>query len=66
MRNVGADDYVIIVAQVLNFGVAAGNYAMLTAGGAGRHIEFVEDKLTVFSEVKSLLRRIQGAWKLTS
>ena len=58
MRNIGADDYVIVVAQVLNFGVSAGNYAILTAGGAGRHIEFVKDKLTVFSKVNSLLRKM--------
>ncbi|EMD67868.1 hypothetical protein GGP41_009344 [Bipolaris sorokiniana] len=51
LRNIGADDYVIVVAQVLNFGVSAGNYAILTAGGAGRHIEFVKDKLTVFSKI---------------
>lgn len=51
LRNVGADDYMILVAQTLNFGVSAGNYALLTAGGAGRHLPYVQDKLTVFSKL---------------
>ncbi|EUC27000.1 hypothetical protein COCCADRAFT_10268 [Bipolaris zeicola 26-R-13] len=51
LRNVGADDYVIIVAQVLNFAVSAVNYAILIAGGAGRHVQFVQDKLPVFSKI---------------
>ncbi|KAJ5020995.1 hypothetical protein J3E73DRAFT_395082 [Bipolaris maydis] len=65
LRNVGADDYVIIVAQVLNFGVAAGNYAMLTAGGAGRHIEFVEDKLTILLAAILIYNATQIAIKIS-
>ncbi|EUC44138.1 hypothetical protein COCMIDRAFT_43297, partial [Bipolaris oryzae ATCC 44560] len=65
LRNVGADDYVIIVAQVLNFGVSAGNYAMLAAGGAGRHIEFVQDKLTIFSKVLLAAIALYNATQIT-
>jgi hypothetical protein len=32
-------------------GVSAGNYAILTVGGAGRHIFVVEDKLVTFSKI---------------
>lgn len=51
LRNLGADDYVILVAQILNFAVSAGNYAILTVGGAGRHLFVVQDKLVIFSKV---------------
>ena len=53
LRNVGSDDYTILVAQILNLGVSAGNYAMLTVGGAGRHVFVVQDKLGTFSKVKN-------------
>ncbi|USP75042.1 hypothetical protein yc1106_02316 [Curvularia clavata] len=51
LRNVGSDDYTILVAQILNLGVSAGNYAMLTVGGAGRHVFVVQDKLGTFSKI---------------
>lgn len=51
LRNVGADDFTILVAQILNFGVSAINYAILTAGGAGRHLFVVEHKMVIFQKL---------------
>ncbi|USP78154.1 hypothetical protein yc1106_05428 [Curvularia clavata] len=51
LRNVGSDDYAILVAQILNLGESAVNYAMLMVGGVGRHRVFVEDKLQTFTKI---------------
>lgn len=52
LRNVGADDYAILLAQILNLGTSAANYAMIMVGGMGRHIQFVEDKVVTFKKVE--------------
>jgi hypothetical protein len=50
---VAADDYVIIVAQILGLGMSATNIVCFTAAGVGRHVEFVSDKILVFMKVST-------------
>lgn len=54
MRHVRSDDYVILVAQLLGLAVTIVNLLCFTIGGYGRHIQFVQDKLSAFLKVRNL------------
>ncbi|KAH7131837.1 hypothetical protein B0J11DRAFT_428035 [Dendryphion nanum] len=40
LRNLGADDIAIVIAQILSFGVTIATIVQLAIGGLGRHTEF--------------------------
>lgn len=52
LRFVGPDDYMILVAHTLSLAQSGINFGIVIAGGAGQHVEYVQDKLPTFNRVR--------------
>ncbi|KAH7563039.1 hypothetical protein BM1_00086 [Bipolaris maydis] len=51
LRFVGPDDYMILVAHTLSLAQSGINFGIVIAGGAGQHVEYVQDKLPTFNRL---------------
>ncbi|EMD65286.1 hypothetical protein COCSADRAFT_198272 [Bipolaris sorokiniana ND90Pr] len=66
LRFVGPDDYMILVAHTLSLAQSGVNFAIVIAGGAGQHIEHVQDKLPTFNRLMVAVMALYNAAQIAT